>query len=77
MHTNEIKSLVNTYVRWVIACNIMGTLSSRRNPNSLSLNKAIKNIPLDVDLMELIILELGPGCLMSAKKCIFGPLNLH
>jgi hypothetical protein len=55
----------------------MGTLSSRRNPNSLSLNKAIKNIPLDVDLMELIILELGPGCLMSAKKCIFGPLNLH
>jgi len=26
MYKNEIKSLVNTSVSWVIACNIMGTL---------------------------------------------------
>jgi hypothetical protein len=38
----------------------MGTPSSRRNPNILSLKKAIKNNPPDVDLMRLIILKLGP-----------------
>jgi len=36
----------------------MGTLHSIRNPNNLSWNKAIRNIPLDVNLMEMIILKL-------------------
>jgi hypothetical protein len=49
-------------VRWVIACNIMRTPSSRRNLNPLSWNKAIRNIPLNVDLMRLIILKLEPKC---------------
>jgi hypothetical protein len=47
-------------VDWVIICSIVGTHSSRRNPNHLSWNKAIRNISLDVDLMELIILKLRP-----------------
>jgi hypothetical protein len=54
----------------VIACNIVGTLSSRRNPNHLSWNKAIRNIPLDVDLMEMIILKLGPKCFGGIYKKI-------
>jgi hypothetical protein len=62
MCKNAIKSLVKTYVRWVIVCSIVGTSSSIRNPNPLSWNKAIRNIPLDVDLMRLIILKLGPEC---------------
>jgi hypothetical protein len=33
----------------------MRTPSSRKNPNPLSWNKAIRNIPLDVDLMRMII----------------------
>jgi len=28
----------------------------------LSLNKAIRNIPLDVDLIRMIILKLGSEC---------------
>jgi hypothetical protein len=67
MYKNEIKSLVNTFVRWVIACSIVGTPSSRRNSNHLSWNKAIRNIPLDVDLMGLIILKLGPECFSNTK----------
>jgi hypothetical protein len=59
---NEIKSLANTSVHWVIASRIVGTTSSRRNLNSLSWNKAIRSISLDVDLMGLIILKLGPEC---------------
>jgi hypothetical protein len=62
MYKNEIKSLVNSSVRWVIACSFVRTPTSRRNPNPLSWNKAIRNIPLDVDLMGLIILKLGPEC---------------
>jgi hypothetical protein len=70
MYKNKIKSLVNTSVYWVIACSIVGTHSSisnpnsslSRNPNPLSWNKAIRNILLDVDLIELIILMLGPEC---------------
>jgi hypothetical protein len=62
MYKNEIKSLVNTSMHWVIACSIVGTHFSRRNPNPFSWNKAIKNIPLDVDLVGLIILKLGPEC---------------
>jgi hypothetical protein len=62
MYKNEIKSVVNINVHWVIACSIVGTPSSRRNPNHLSWNKAIRNIPLDVDLMGMIILKLGPKC---------------
>jgi hypothetical protein len=69
MYKNKIKSLVNTSVCWVIACSIVGTpsisnpnSSLSRNPNPLSWNKAIRNILLDVDLMELIILMLGPEC---------------
>jgi hypothetical protein len=61
MYANEIKLLVNTSMCWVIAFSIVGT-PSRRNPNPLSLNKAIRNIPLDVDLIELIILKLEPYC---------------
>jgi hypothetical protein len=62
MYENEIKSLVNTSVHWVIACSIVGTHSSRRNPNPLSWNKVIRNISLDVDLMGMIILKLGTKC---------------
>jgi hypothetical protein len=40
----------------------MGTTSSRKNPNPLSWNKAIRNISFDVNLMGLIILKLGPKC---------------
>jgi len=40
----------------------VGTPSSRNNPNPLSWNKMIRNISLDVDLMRLIILKLGPEC---------------
>jgi hypothetical protein len=63
MYKSEIKSLVNTFVRWVIACSIVGIPSSRRNPNHLSWHKAIRNILFDVDLMRLIILKLEPECL--------------
>jgi hypothetical protein len=62
MYKNEIKSLVNTSVRWVITCSIVIIHFSRRNTNPLSWNKTIRNIPLDVDLMWLIILKLGPEC---------------
>jgi len=65
MYENEIKSLVNTYVYWVIACSIVGIPSSKRNPNPLSWNKAIRNIPLDVDLMGIIILKLELECFNS------------
>jgi hypothetical protein len=40
----------------------VGILSSRRNLNPLSWNIEIKNIHLDVDLMRMIILKLGPKC---------------
>jgi len=63
MYKNAIKSLVKTFVLWVVACSIVGTHSSRRNPNPLSWNKAIRNIPLEVDLMWLIILKLGLECI--------------
>jgi hypothetical protein len=63
MYMNEINLLVNTSVRCVIACSIIGTPFSRRNPNPLSWNKSIRNILLDVDLMGLIFLKLGPECL--------------
>jgi hypothetical protein len=43
-------------MRWVIAYNIVGTPSSRRNPNPLSSNKVIRNISLVVDLIGMIIL---------------------
>jgi hypothetical protein len=62
MYKNEIKSLVNTSMCLVIACSIVGTPSSRRNPNPLSWNKAITNIFLDVDLMRLIILKIELEC---------------
>jgi hypothetical protein len=62
MYENEIKSLVNISVPWVLACSIVGIPSSRMNPNPLSRNKAIWNISLDVDLMGMIILKLGPEC---------------
>jgi hypothetical protein len=62
MYENEIKSLVNTFVRWVIACSIIGIPYSRRNSNYLSWNKAIRNIPLDIDLMRMIILKFGLEC---------------
>jgi hypothetical protein len=48
MYKNEIKSLVNTSVRYVIVCSIVG-INSSRNPNSLSFNKVIRNILIDVD----------------------------
>jgi hypothetical protein len=51
--------MANIYVHWVIACSTVGTPFSRRNPNPLSCNKVIRNIPLDVYLMEMIILKLG------------------
>lgn len=60
MYKNKIISLVNTFVRWMIVCNIVGTPSLRRNSNPLSWNKVIRNISLDVDLMEMIILEVRP-----------------
>jgi len=41
----------------------VGTSSSRNNPNHLSWNKVIKNIPLNVDLMGMIILKFGLECL--------------
>jgi hypothetical protein len=62
MYKNEIKSLVNISVHWVITCSIAGTPSSRRNPNPLSWNKVIRNISLNVDLMRMIILKLGSEC---------------
>jgi hypothetical protein len=71
MYKNVIKSLVNTSERWVIACSIVGTHSSRRNPNPLSWNKAIRNIPFDVNLMGLIILKLGPECLVVFTESFF------
>jgi hypothetical protein len=57
-----IKTMVNIFVHWVIALSIVGTPSSKINPNPLSWNKKIRNIPLDVDLMRMIILKLGPKC---------------
>jgi len=60
MYENEIKSLVNTSMRYVIVCNIVETHSSRMNQIILSWNKAIRNIILDVDLMVMIILMLVP-----------------
>jgi hypothetical protein len=62
MYENEIKLLINNSVHWVIACSIMRTPSLRRNLNHLSWNKAIRNIPLDVDLIRMIILKLGSEC---------------
>jgi hypothetical protein len=62
MFKNTIKLLVKTFVRWVIAYNIVGTPYSRRNPNPLSWNKAIKNILLNVNLTRLIILKLRHEC---------------
>jgi hypothetical protein len=62
IYKNEIKSLINASMCWVIACSIIGTSSSRRNPNLLSWTKEIMNIPFDVDLMGLIILKLRPEC---------------
>jgi len=62
MCEDKIKSLVNTFVRSVIACSIVGTPFSRMNPNPLSWNKVIRNILFDVDLMGMIILKLGPEC---------------
>jgi hypothetical protein len=50
MYENEIKSVVNISVHWVIACSIVG-IPSIRNPNSLSWNRVINSIPLDVHLM--------------------------
>jgi hypothetical protein len=38
------------------------TPSSKRNPNHLSWNKVIRNILIDVNLIELIILKLKPEC---------------
>lgn len=52
-------------MHWVIICSIVGTDSSRRNPNPLSWNKAIRNISLDVDLMGLIILKFKLECFNS------------
>ena len=49
-------------MHWMITCSIMGTLSSRMNPNSLSKNKAIIKIFLVLSLMEMIILKLRPNC---------------
>jgi hypothetical protein len=54
--------MVNIYVHWMIACSIMGTPSSRMNPNPLSWNKAIRNIPIVLDFMVMIILKLEPEC---------------
>jgi hypothetical protein len=62
MYENVIKSLVNTFVCWMIACSIVRTPYSRRNPNPLSWNKAIRYIPFDVNLMRMIILKLGLEC---------------
>jgi hypothetical protein len=63
MYKNEIKSLVNTSVRWVIACSIVGTPSLQEGIQIFcSWNKTIKNIPLDVDLIRLIVLKLGSEC---------------
>jgi hypothetical protein len=62
MYESEIKSVVNISVHWVIACSIVETSSSRRNLNHFSWNKAIMTILLDVDLMGIIILKLGPEC---------------
>jgi hypothetical protein len=62
MYKNEIKSVVNISVHWVIAYNIVGTLSSRMNSNHLSWNNAIRNIPLDVNLMGIFILKLESKC---------------
>jgi len=33
MYENEINSMVNIYMHYVITCNIVGILSSRMNPN--------------------------------------------
>jgi hypothetical protein len=46
----------------------VGTPYSRRNLNPLSWNKEIRNIPLDVDLIRLIILKLGPNCFSGEMK---------
>jgi hypothetical protein len=62
MYSNEIKSLVNTSVRWVITCSIVGTFFKKESKSFVRKNKAIRNIPLDVDLIRFIILELGPEC---------------
>jgi hypothetical protein len=62
MYKNAIKSLVKTSMCWVIARSIVRTPSSRRNPNLLSWNKAIRNISVDVDLIRLIILKLELEC---------------
>jgi hypothetical protein len=68
MYKNEIKSLVNSFVRWVAPCSIVGRLSSRRNPTPLSWNKAIRNLSIDVDLLGIIILKLGPECFDSIYR---------
>jgi hypothetical protein len=71
MFKNEIKSVVDISVHWVIACSIVGMLSSRRNPNPLSWNKLIRNIHLYVDLMEVIILKLGLSVSMIFTETLF------
>jgi hypothetical protein len=49
----------------------VGTPSSRRNPNPFSWNKATRNILLDVDLMEMIILKQGLSVSVVFSEILF------
>jgi hypothetical protein len=68
MYKNVINSLVNTSVRWMAPCSIVGRLYSRRNPTPLSWNKKIRNRPINVDLLGIIILKFGHKCFDSIYR---------
>jgi hypothetical protein len=71
MYQNEIKSQVNTSGCWVIVCSIVGTHFSIGNQNHFSWNKEIRNISLDVDLIEMIILKFGLECFVIFTETLF------
>jgi hypothetical protein len=55
--------MVNISVYRVIAYNSMGTPFSKRKLNYLiRSNKVIRNIPLYVYLIRMIIIKFGPKC---------------
>lgn len=47
---------------WVITCNIVGISLLKKESKSFDLIKEIRKDPFKIDLMELVILNPGPGC---------------
>jgi hypothetical protein len=59
MYKNKIKSLIN--VGWSRVA-LWDTFFKKESKSFVRKNKAIKNIPIDVDLMRLIIVKLTLEC---------------